>query len=206
MVSLYKIFLLIGLCSGFLFSNAHTQTTLSAVLRTNSLINIPANETWELLSAESSQYGSTSFANKSYAIVPILVINCAETEFSFYAAPTTGSADGFWGSSSSTTWVWSGNEGSLPVSGPATLSMRLPGAENFGSGGSTIFLAYKKMPSQNIASNISSTSVVIPTSASGDVDVKLEQSADNVTWTECLPGTYNSSTVKRFFRLRAVEK
>jgi len=41
---------------------------------------------------------------------------------------------------------------------------------------------------------------------SGDVDVKLEQSADNVTWTECLPGTYNSSTVKRFFRLRAVEK
>ena len=52
----------------------------------------------------------------------------------------------------------------------------------------------------------SSTSVVIPTSTAGDVDVKLEQSADNVTWTECLPGTYNSSTVKRFFRLRAVEK
>ena len=206
MVSLYKIFLLIGLCSGFLFSNAHTQTTLSAVLRTNSLINIPANETWELLSAESSQYGRVSFGNKDYHIVPILVINCAESEFSFYAAPTTGSVDGFWGFSSVTSWVWSGNEGSLPVSGPATLSMRLPTAENFGSGGSTIFLAYKKMPSQNIASNISSTSVVIPTSASGDVDVKLEQSADNVTWTECLPGTYNSSTVKRFFRLRAVEK
>ena len=42
--------------------------------------------------------------------------------------------------------------------------------------------------------------------ALGDVDVKLEQSADNVTWTDCLPGTYNSSTVKRFFRVRAVEK
>jgi hypothetical protein len=50
------------------------------------------------------------------------------------------------------------------------------------------------------------SSVVVPTSAVGDVDVKMEQSADNVTWTECLPGTYNSSTVKRFFRLRAVEK
>ena len=50
------------------------------------------------------------------------------------------------------------------------------------------------------------SSVVIPTSVTGDVDVKMEQSADNVTWTECLPGTYNSSTVKRFFRLRAVEK
>lgn len=53
---------------------------------------------------------------------------------------------------------------------------------------------------------ITRTSIVIPTSATGDVDVKMEQSADNVTWTECLPGTYNSSTVKRFFRLRAVEK
>jgi hypothetical protein len=50
------------------------------------------------------------------------------------------------------------------------------------------------------------SSVVIPTSVAGDVDVKMEQSADNITWTECLPGTYNSSTVKRFFRLRAVEK
>jgi len=50
------------------------------------------------------------------------------------------------------------------------------------------------------------SSVVVPTTAAGDVDVKMEQSADNVTWTECLPGTYNSSTVKRFFRLRAVEK
>lgn len=59
----------------------------------------------------------------------------------------------------------------------------------------------------DITSNfVSRTSVVIPTSVAGDVDVKMEQSADNVTWTECLPGTYNSSTVKRFFRLRAVEK
>ena len=68
------------------------------------------------------------------------------------------------------------------------------------------FLVFKKISSSGTANNISSTSVVIPTTATGDVDVKLEQSADNVTWTECLPGTYNSSTVKRFFRLRAVEK
>jgi hypothetical protein len=67
------------------------------------------------------------------------------------------------------------------------------------------YMVLKKI--SNIVSNsISATSVVIPSSAAGDVDVKLEQSADNVTWTECLPGTYNSSTVKRFFRLRAVEK
>ena len=57
-----------------------------------------------------------------------------------------------------------------------------------------------------VTQTISATAVVIPQSSTGDVDIKLEQSADNVTWTECLPGTYNSSTVKRFFRLRAVEK
>jgi hypothetical protein len=69
------------------------------------------------------------------------------------------------------------------------------------------YLAIEKTANNPTASSlISSTSVVIPSSAFGDVDVKLEQSADNVTWTECLPGTYNSSTVKRFFRLRAVEK
>ena len=68
------------------------------------------------------------------------------------------------------------------------------------------YLAIKKISFLSTTSPVSATSVVIPTSTSGDVDVKLEQSADNVTWTECLPGTYNSSTVKRFFRLRAVEK
>lgn len=53
---------------------------------------------------------------------------------------------------------------------------------------------------------ISSTSVVVPSNAVGDVDVLLEQSNDMITWTQCLPGTYNASTQKRFFRVRAVEK
>jgi hypothetical protein len=67
------------------------------------------------------------------------------------------------------------------------------------------FFLFKKV-SSDIDKSTAANSVIIPSSANGDVDVKLEQSADNVTWTECLPGTYNSSTVKRFFRLRAVEK
>jgi hypothetical protein len=54
--------------------------------------------------------------------------------------------------------------------------------------------------------NISSTSIVVPSNAVGDVDVLLEQSTDMITWTQCLPGTYNASTQKRFFRVRAVEK
>jgi len=48
--------------------------------------------------------------------------------------------------------------------------------------------------------------VVVPANATGDVDVLLEQSTDMITWTQCLPGTYNASTQKRFFRVRAVEK
>ena len=55
--------------------------------------------------------------------------------------------------------------------------------------------------------------MMIPTSgiksrilSMGDVDVLLEQSTDMITWTQCLPGTYNVSTQKRFFRVRAVEK
>ena len=56
------------------------------------------------------------------------------------------------------------------------------------------------------ANSVSATSVVVPSSAIGDVEVLLEQSNDMITWTQCLPGTYNASTQKRFFRVRAVEK
>lgn len=72
----------------------------------------------------------------------------------------------------------------------------------------SVVLVYEKLDSTVLTSGTPSqgSSVVIPTTALGDVDVKLEQSADNVTWTDCLPGTYNSSTLKRFFRVRAVEK
>jgi hypothetical protein len=90
----------------------------------------------------------------------------------------------------------------LIVQGPATLRAKSQLANTY----SAYFMVVKKITSTTSASSISASSVVIPTSAAGDVDVKMEQSADNVTWTECLPGTYNSSTVKRFFRLRAVEK
>ena len=89
----------------------------------------------------------------------------------------------------------------LLVPGPITIT---------GSTERTTLLVYEIMDNvgSSSAAQIPSqgSSVVVPTSAAGDVDVKMEQSADNVTWTECLPGTYNSSTVKRFFRLRAVEK
>jgi hypothetical protein len=58
----------------------------------------------------------------------------------------------------------------------------------------------------SVSSLIPSSSIVVPSNAIGDVDVLLEQSNDMITWTQCLPGTYNASTQKRFFRVRAVEK
>jgi hypothetical protein len=72
----------------------------------------------------------------------------------------------------------------------------------------SVVLVYESLGSAALTSvtPTQGSSVVIPATATGDVDVKLEQSADNVTWTDCLPGTYNATTVKRFFRVRAVEK
>jgi len=54
------------------------------------------------------------------------------------------------------------------------------------------------------ANMIPVNSVVIPTDASGPVQIILESSADLVNWTSALPGTYGTSATNRFFRVRAV--
>ncbi|MBI5772971.1 MAG: hypothetical protein HZA89_04405 [Verrucomicrobia bacterium] len=48
-----------------------------------------------------------------------------------------------------------------------------------------------------------SSTVVVPDDAGGPVQIILESSTDLVTWTAANPGTYGTSTTKRFFRLRA---
>ncbi len=53
-------------------------------------------------------------------------------------------------------------------------------------------------------SAVPSNAVVIPADAAGGVQIILESSTDMVTWTAATPGTYGSSTQKRFFRVRAV--
>lgn len=50
------------------------------------------------------------------------------------------------------------------------------------------------------------TGVVIPTDASGPVQIVLESSADLVNWTSATPGTYGTNTTNRFFRVRAVRQ
>ena len=114
--------------------------------------------------------------------------------------PVVGGAHYYLGTSSVSSVNTASPNSPLLIPGPISIS----GTE------AVVLLVYEILDnsaaSMNGQSPSQGNSVVIPTSVAGDVDVKLEQSADNVTWTECLPGTYNSSTVKRFFRLRAVEK
>ena len=62
---------------------------------------------------------------------------------------------------------------------------------------------FKDLPSTE-ALKKPSTAVVIPADDQGDVESIMESSTDMVTWTEALPGTYGTSTAKRFFRLRSV--
>jgi hypothetical protein len=49
-----------------------------------------------------------------------------------------------------------------------------------------------------------STAVVIPTDATGPVQIVLESSTDLVNWNAASPGTYGATTSNRFFRVRAV--
>ena len=112
-----------------------------------------------------------------------------------------GGASGYFGVTSLSSVNTATPSNPLLIPGPFTIQK---------NGDTTTLLVYEIMDNVGSLSAVQTpsqgSSVVVPTSAAGDVDVKMEQSADNVTWTECLPGTYNSSTVKRFFRLRAVEK
>ena len=53
------------------------------------------------------------------------------------------------------------------------------------------------------STGIPSTAVVIPTNATGQVNIILESSTDLVTWVTATPGSYGAATQNRFFRVRA---
>ena len=60
--------------------------------------------------------------------------------------------------------------------------------------------------SANVVSNyVPADAIVIPASATGNVQIILESSTDLLNWTAANPGTYSaSSATNRFFRVRAV--
>lgn len=84
---------------------------------------------------------------------------------------------------------WSGSP--IVLVGPATIAAS-------GYGFCTVELCIP------CASFVPSTAVAIPADSGGPVNIILESSADLITWTAALPGTYGTSTKNRFFRVRAL--
>mgnify|MGYP006284161643 CR=1 FL=1 len=85
--------------------------------------------------------------------------------------------------------------------------------QNFPIAGPIFIYVYDNaVVSYHTRSNISSSNstpanaVVIPSDATGGVQIILESSTDLITWTQANPGTYGASTAKRFFRIRAVNQ
>ena len=77
----------------------------------------------------------------------------------------------------------------------------------FGVAGSFVFTYdLQKTATSNTSPSLPSNTVVIPTDASGPVEIVMESSKDLVNWTRAEPGTYGADTPKRFFRIRAVVK
>jgi uncharacterized protein YdbL (DUF1318 family) len=57
-----------------------------------------------------------------------------------------------------------------------------------------------------VNTSIPSSAVVIPTDASGPVQIILESSQDMINWNAANPGTYGASESDRFYRVRAVQQ
>jgi len=110
------------------------------------------------------------------------------------------------GSKDSTNKYWYG-----PVIGPMTIEYGLYEAgfsvNDFPQTRCSFLLEIKDDPFQGVtASGAQGSSFVAVENSAGQTDVFLEQSSDLITWSQCLPGSYNAATQKRFFRVRAVEK
>ncbi len=94
-----------------------------------------------------------------------------------------------------------------PIVGPASVSFSF--VYNNNQAPRLVFI-YDHLKTINTISNTSpslpSNTVVIPTDASGPVEIVMESSKDLVNWTRAEPGTYGADTPKRFFRIRAVVK
>jgi hypothetical protein len=83
------------------------------------------------------------------------------------------------------------------IAGPATLNVEF---------GSFKVVTFRLKDNTSTTETVPTSAVVIPSDATGPVNVILESSSDLVTWTQANPGTYGASTTKRFFRVRAVNQ
>lgn len=101
-------------------------------------------------------------------------------------------------------------EGSIVAVGPAVVDVVVRLENNSPDlakkGAVSVALCIERRVTVAAPTPIPTTSVVIPTDATGPVEIVLENSADLVNWTSALPGTYGASHTNRFFRLRAIRQ
>jgi len=98
------------------------------------------------------------------------------------------------------------NEFSRTIIGPAEIRIRMKGVfvGNAFITEAHAFASFIVTPVGDSANLLPRNAVVIPTDATGDVQIVLEQSADLTSWTEATPGNYGATTTQRFFRVRAI--
>lgn len=92
----------------------------------------------------------------------------------------------------------------LPLVGPATIAVADMAGSNSPVLGIRVVSTVQSSTTVATAGGVPSTAVVVPSDAAGSVQVVMESSTDLITWTGASPGSYGSSTSKRFFRLRAI--
>ena len=92
----------------------------------------------------------------------------------------------------------------LVVAGPATILVRVDNTNTYYQTPVSVYATIQITDNEPQFSP--STAVVIPSDATGPVQIVLESSPDLVNWTAALPGTYGSSATNRFFRVRAVHQ
>jgi hypothetical protein len=98
-----------------------------------------------------------------------------------------------------------GNGGNNFIIGDAMQGCKFVGPGLFSSSYRGV-LTYRLVDNISSSTTVPTSAVVIPSDATGPVNVILESSTDLVTWTQANPGTYGASTSKRFFRVRAVNQ
>jgi hypothetical protein len=75
---------------------------------------------------------------------------------------------------------------------------------NDGGGAWATFQITSPVATTTVSNYVPVDTVVIPTTATGNVQIILESSSDLVNWTAASPGIYGaSSATNRFFRVRA---
>ena len=157
---------------------------LSARAQTTQIVTLPVG----------NQIPSTSYALSTNQVVTILnsVGQSAANNgnFTIYIAHSSGvslvATNGIFTGLTNIT-VYAGVVGGTTyLPGLATISIQTPCATTV------------------ISNYVPADAIVIPASATGNVQIILESSSDLVNWTAASPGTYGaSSATNRFFRVRA---